>query len=109
MLGFKNGWWLCVGTSADLERDALEDRSTRLWTEKGANPTSEEDDFIILDDDIKKSTVNDLLLIEFSNKINQMLIKHMATSVVIKFLARMIGFAVLQNRIYRLLKPSKPL
>ncbi|MBA0816475.1 hypothetical protein Gohar_001136, partial [Gossypium harknessii] len=40
-----------------------------------------DDDFVLLDDDIKRSFVNDIPSIEFLAKINQLLIKDMSTSV----------------------------
>lgn len=59
-----------------------------------------DDDFFLLDGDIKRSSVNGIPSIEFSDRVSQILIKNMATSVVLKLLGRNIGFAALQNRIY---------
>ncbi|MBA0843807.1 hypothetical protein Goarm_000966 [Gossypium armourianum] len=39
-----------------------------------------DDDFVLLDDDIKRSFVNDIPSIEFLARINQLLIKDMSTS-----------------------------
>ncbi|KAH1073025.1 hypothetical protein J1N35_025353, partial [Gossypium stocksii] len=61
---------------------------------------------LFLDGDIKRSSVNGVPSIEFLDRVNQLLIKEMSTSVVLKLLGQNIGFAALQNQIYGLRKPS---
>ncbi|MBA0819314.1 hypothetical protein Gohar_021348, partial [Gossypium harknessii] len=58
--------------------------------------------------DIKKSSINGIPSIVFSNRINQMLINDMALMVVIKLLGWNIGFLSLQNKISNLSRPSMP-
>lgn len=52
--------------------------------------------------DIKKSGINRIPSIEFSERVNQLLIKDMALTVVVKLLGRNIGLMTLQNRISNL-------
>ncbi|KAK5775463.1 hypothetical protein PVK06_043358 [Gossypium arboreum] len=59
-----------------------------------------------LDGDIKRSSINGVPSIEFLDRVNQLLIKEMSTSLVLKLLGQKIGFAALQNQIYGLRKPS---
>ncbi|MBA0707945.1 hypothetical protein Golax_019950, partial [Gossypium laxum] len=58
----------------------------------------EDDDFELLDGNITRSLINDILTISFSERINQLLIKDMATIVIIKLLGRSIGYNILQSR-----------
>ncbi|MBA0649984.1 hypothetical protein Goklo_017478, partial [Gossypium klotzschianum] len=68
----------------------------------------EKDDFVIAKGDITGSFVNTIPVINFSERVNQFLIKDIANTVVIKLLGQNIGFVVLQNKMYSLWKPSKP-
>lgn len=52
-------------------------------------------DFKILDCDIRRLVVNDTPFIEFSDRINQIFVKEMATTIVLKLLGHSIGFMVL--------------
>lgn len=65
-------------------------------------------DFELLDGDIQRFIINGTLSIEFSNRINQILVKDMANTMVIKLLRRNIGLSILQNKIYNLWKLSSP-
>lgn len=51
-----------------------------------------------------RSFVNGIHSIKFSERINQLLIKDMSFTVVIKLLGRSIRYAALQNKIYALWK-----
>ncbi|KAG8473013.1 hypothetical protein CXB51_034928 [Gossypium anomalum] len=68
----------------------------------------EEDDFDLLDGDIVKSSINGIPTIDFSTRVNQLLIKDMEHTVVIKLLGRNIGCTTLQNKILSLWQPSQP-
>ncbi|MBA0582580.1 hypothetical protein Gorai_024719, partial [Gossypium raimondii] len=57
-----------------------------------------DDDFELLDGNITRSLINDIPTISFSERIHQLLIKVMATMVIIKLLGRSIGYNVLQSR-----------
>lgn len=60
-----------------------------LNNKKGENKKGNlelDDDFVLLDVDIKKSSVNGVPSIEFSSHVNQVLVKEMSTSVVLKLL-----------------------
>ncbi|KAK5835386.1 hypothetical protein PVK06_011074 [Gossypium arboreum] len=57
---------------------------------------------------INKSYINDVPAIDFSKRINYLLVKDMALTVVVKLLGKSIGFKTLQNRISNLWRPSKP-
>lgn len=46
--------------------------------------------------------------IKFSERINQLLIKDMSFTMMIKLLGRSMGYATLQIKIYALWKPSQP-
>ncbi|KAH1107992.1 hypothetical protein J1N35_011760 [Gossypium stocksii] len=70
---------------------------------------SEGEDFEILEGDVQKTLVNGVPAITFSDRIQQILIQGMENTVVLKLLGRNIGFSVLQNKIYNLWRPSKPM
>lgn len=74
----------------------------------GDHDIEEMEDFEILEGDVQRSVANDTPSIEFSNKINQILIKDMENTIILKLLGRNIGFMALQNKIYSLWKPSYP-
>ncbi|MBA0829624.1 hypothetical protein Goarm_014216 [Gossypium armourianum] len=96
-----------LGDLADGGSVSVCDRNTKKvrFKDRNSDLDSEmangmDDDFFLLDGDIKRSSVNGIPSIEFSDRVNQILIKNMATSVVLKLVGRNIGFAALQNRIY---------
>ncbi|MBA0607254.1 hypothetical protein Godav_019587, partial [Gossypium davidsonii] len=62
----------------------------------------------VLEGDIQKTIINGIPSINFSNKIQQILIQDMDNTVILKLLGHNIGFSVLQNIIYSLWKPSSP-
>ncbi|KAK5841702.1 hypothetical protein PVK06_004025 [Gossypium arboreum] len=66
-----------------------------------------DEDLEFLEGDVKKSMVNGILTIEFSECIQQILFKGMETTVVPKLLGRNIGYATLFNRISSLWRPTK--
>ncbi|KAK5802866.1 hypothetical protein PVK06_030494 [Gossypium arboreum] len=92
---------------ADGASVSVGDRNTKkereLMTNKERNEglfSGTDDDFVLLDGDIKRSSVNGIPSIKLSDRVNEILVKNMATSVVLKLPGRNIGFAALQNRIY---------
>ncbi|MBA0643949.1 hypothetical protein Goklo_028191 [Gossypium klotzschianum] len=56
-------------------------------------------DFSLLKGDVKKSVINGILAIDFSNRIQKLL---MSTSVILKLLGMNIGVVALQNKVYML-------
>ncbi|KAH1084179.1 hypothetical protein J1N35_023940 [Gossypium stocksii] len=70
--------------------------------------TEEDEDIELTEDDVERSTINGIPSIKFSDRINQILIKHMEFTVVIKLLGRNIGYNALQNKVNSLWKPSQP-
>ncbi|MBA0734685.1 hypothetical protein Gogos_018583 [Gossypium gossypioides] len=66
-------------------------------------------DLEFLEGDVKKSMVNGIPAIEFSERIQQILFKGMETTMVLKLLGRNIGYATLFNRISSLWRPTTPL
>ncbi|PPS02059.1 hypothetical protein GOBAR_AA18602 [Gossypium barbadense] len=65
-------------------------------------------EFSLLEGDVKKLVVNGIPAIEFSDKVHELLVKDMSTSVVLKLLERNTDFAALQNKVYGLWRPSQP-
>ncbi|KAK5819587.1 hypothetical protein PVK06_024600 [Gossypium arboreum] len=63
--------------------------------------------FSLIEGDVKKSVVNGIPSIDFSERVHQLLVKEMSTSVVLKLLGRNIGFMALQNILYGIWRPSK--
>ncbi|KAH1031419.1 hypothetical protein J1N35_043593 [Gossypium stocksii] len=68
----------------------------------------EDEDFELSEDDVEHSTINGIPSIKFSDRINQIVIKHMEFTVVIKLLGRTIGYNALQNKVNSIWKPSQP-
>ncbi|PPR96059.1 hypothetical protein GOBAR_AA24609 [Gossypium barbadense] len=67
-----------------------------------------EEDFDFLERDITRSMVNGVPSIEFSDRFQQLLVKEMVTTVVVKLLGRNIGYNALQNKIINLWKSARP-
>ncbi|MBA0575982.1 hypothetical protein Golob_006873, partial [Gossypium lobatum] len=65
-------------------------------------------DFILLDDDVIRSTVNGISTIDFSDLVKQILYKEMDIIIVLKLLGRNISYYVLFNWISSLWKPIQP-
>ncbi|MBA0585643.1 hypothetical protein Gorai_016411, partial [Gossypium raimondii] len=61
------------------------------------NNVKGEEDFELLESDIVRSSINGIPSIHFSERVNQLLIKDMARTVVIKLLGRNIGYSALYN------------
>ncbi|KAK5832891.1 hypothetical protein PVK06_016699 [Gossypium arboreum] len=98
---------ICEGVGFDdsfMEGNSNPD-SRRLVALFGANTN---EDLDLLEGDIKKSIVNGIPSIEFSEKIQQILIKDMGTIMVLKLFGHNIRHLTLQNKIYSLWKPSSP-
>lgn len=66
------------------------------------NGLEEQDDFEILEGDIHKSLIHGTPSIKFPERINQILIRDMENTVIIKLLGMNIGFVALQSKIYSL-------
>ncbi|MBA0614771.1 hypothetical protein Godav_015017, partial [Gossypium davidsonii] len=107
----------CDTNSIDLSQVGVTGlmKPLKEWTETTASveeisriELDEKDDFVIAKGDITGSFVNTIPVINFSERVNQFLIKDIANTVVIKLLGQNIGFVVLQNKMYSLWKPSKP-
>ncbi|MBA0753008.1 hypothetical protein Gogos_021638, partial [Gossypium gossypioides] len=67
-----------------------------------------EGDFEISENDIECSLVNGIPSIKFFGRVNQILIKDVTYTVVIKLLGRRIGYSTLHNKVCSLWKPSQP-
>lgn len=67
----------------------------------------EEGDFKLSETDVFHSLVSGIPSIDFSNRVNQILIKEMAQSVVIKLLGRSIGYLALYYKVCSLRKLSR--
>ncbi|PPR94677.1 hypothetical protein GOBAR_AA25991 [Gossypium barbadense] len=78
---------------------------TGFWAKKKvatADNFDNDGDFKLLNVDVVKSSINDILSINLCEWVNQILIKDMAYTVGIKLLGRNIKYAALQNKIYSL-------
>lgn len=76
-------------------------------TKEGKRIYNDDEDLELPEADIVRSTINGLPSIRFSEQINQLLIKDMARTVVIKLLGRNISYSVLYNKVCSLWKPSQ--
>ncbi|PPS05656.1 hypothetical protein GOBAR_AA14994 [Gossypium barbadense] len=65
-------------------------------------------DFILLEDNVIRSTINGIPRIEFSDRVKQILYKEMELTVVLKLLGRNISYGVLFNQVSNLWKPIQP-
>ncbi|KAH1091601.1 hypothetical protein J1N35_018858 [Gossypium stocksii] len=70
-----------LGKRRFWERDLMTNKERKEGLFSGTD-----DDFVLLDGDIKRSSVNGVPSIEFSDRVDQILVKNMATSVVLKLL-----------------------
>ncbi|KAK5794435.1 hypothetical protein PVK06_035661 [Gossypium arboreum] len=66
------------------------------------------DNLSLTDQDIKKSVVDSVPSIDFSERVYKLLEKELSTVVVLKMLGRNLGITTLHNRLYGIWKPSKP-
>ncbi|KAH1107798.1 hypothetical protein J1N35_011566 [Gossypium stocksii] len=66
------------------------------------------DNFFHSEQDIKKSVVDGIPSIDFSERVYKLLENEMSTSVVLKMLGRNLGITTLHNRLYGIWKPSMP-
>ncbi|MBA0810630.1 hypothetical protein Gohar_002602 [Gossypium harknessii] len=65
------------------------------------------DNFSLTEQDVKKSVVDGVPSIDFSERVYHLLEKEMSTSVVLKMFGRNLGITTLHNRLYGTWKPSK--
>ncbi|KAA3460138.1 GroES-like zinc-binding alcohol dehydrogenase family protein [Gossypium australe] len=83
--------------------------SSQLYDRRSESPPQENtEDFELTEGDIRTSVVNGTPAIDFSERIHQILLKEMNSTVVIKLLGRNIGYGALLNRISSLWNPTKP-
>ncbi|MBA0749661.1 hypothetical protein Gogos_003561 [Gossypium gossypioides] len=68
----------------------------------------DDEEFDFLEGNFKKSIVDEVPLIAFFDRIQQILIKDMTTTMVIKLLGRSIGYIGLHNRVCSLWRPCSP-
>lgn len=66
-----------------------------------------EEEFELLESDIVRTTVDGIPSISFFDRVNQLLIKEMAQTIIIKLLGRNIGFPTLYKKVCSLWKPSQ--
>lgn len=66
----------------------------------------DKDEFVLADFDIIRSIIDGMPSIEFSDRVNNLLIKEIAQTVVIKLLGRNIGYTDLYNKVCSLWKSS---
>ncbi|MBA0730341.1 hypothetical protein Golax_025577 [Gossypium laxum] len=64
-----------------------------------------DEEFEFLEGDVMRSNVNGILTINFSERVQQILVKDMVTTVVVKFLDQNLSYTLLQNKIHNLSKP----
>lgn len=67
----------------------------------------EDGDFDLFEEDVLRSRVNGVLAIDFSEKVNRLLIKDMELTVIVKLLGKNIECLPLQSKISSLWKPTK--
>ncbi|PPD69900.1 hypothetical protein GOBAR_DD33218 [Gossypium barbadense] len=65
-----------------------------------------EEDLELLEGDITMTTINGVPAINFFERIQKILVRVMATTMVVKLLGRNLAYSILQNRIFNLWKPS---
>lgn len=82
---------------------------TELMAEERAPSINEyQDDEELTEANVIRSLVNEIPSIEFSERINQILVEHMALTMVVKLFGRSIGYVALYNKVCSLWKPLKP-
>lgn len=81
------------------------------WRDKvlgqGTFRSSCDEDFEFIEGDVTKSNVNGIWTINLSERVQQNLVRDMATTVVVKLLGRNLSYTLLQNRIHTFWKPSQ--
>ncbi|MBA0644296.1 hypothetical protein Goklo_028477 [Gossypium klotzschianum] len=73
---------------------------------KGSSGSISEEEIEFQEGDITRTTVNEISGINFSKKIKQILVRDMATTVVVKLLGNNLAYYIIHNRIFSLYKPS---
>lgn len=102
------------GLDFDSENDMVVDSILMpeiSWRDKvlGQGPpnSGRDEDFELLDGDVVRTMVNGIRAISFSERVQQILIRDLVTTVVVKLLGRNLSYIILQNRIHSLRKPSQ--
>ncbi|KAK9003595.1 hypothetical protein V6N11_084235 [Hibiscus sabdariffa] len=67
----------------------------------------DEDEIEILDGDVQKTVIDEIINIDFSKRIRDLVIKSLDQIVVVKLLGCCIGYNTLRNKLYELWKPSQ--
>ncbi|MBA0670414.1 hypothetical protein Goklo_025405 [Gossypium klotzschianum] len=83
-----------------------EDSNTKKVDKNVGQPAAES--FFLSEQDVKKSIVDGVPSIDFSDRVYQILEKEMSTSIILKMLGWNIGISTLQNKLYWIWRPSKP-
>ncbi|KAL4388104.1 hypothetical protein GQ457_09G011910 [Hibiscus cannabinus] len=68
----------------------------------------DEEDFEILEGEVLRSVIDGVIHIDFSDRIQDLAIKSLDKTIVIKLLGWRIGYNTLRNKLYELWKPSQP-
>ncbi|KAK9011774.1 hypothetical protein V6N11_039856 [Hibiscus sabdariffa] len=67
----------------------------------------DDEEVVLLEGDVARSTVNGVISIQFSERVQSLAVKNLEMTVVVKLLGRRIGYHTLRNRLYDLWKPSQ--
>ncbi|MBA0592718.1 hypothetical protein Gorai_009693 [Gossypium raimondii] len=101
------------GLEANTGKDMAMDLPSELavsWRDKvlgrGHSDSVYEEDLDFMEGDITRTTVNGMHAIDFSERIQHILVRDMAIAVVVKLLGHNLAYTTLHNRIYSLWKPS---
>ncbi|PPS18211.1 hypothetical protein GOBAR_AA02364 [Gossypium barbadense] len=101
------------GLEEDMSKDMAMDLSSvpaMSWKdnvlERGSFDSIYEEDFSFMEGDITRSTVNGIPTINFSERIQHILLRDMEITVVVKLLGQNLAYTTLHNMIYSLWKLS---
>ncbi|KAK8578840.1 hypothetical protein V6N12_069184 [Hibiscus sabdariffa] len=67
----------------------------------------DDEEVVLLEGDVARSTVNGVISIQFSERVQSLAVKNLEMNVVVKLLGRRIGYHTLRNRLYDMWKPSQ--
>ncbi|KAK8494133.1 hypothetical protein V6N12_009730 [Hibiscus sabdariffa] len=86
-------------------------KDTLMAAESSHNPAADafviEDEVVLADGDVTRSTVDGLISIVFSERVQALAAKNLDLTVVVKLLGRRIGYNTLRTRLLGLWKPTK--
>ncbi|KAL4339963.1 hypothetical protein GQ457_08G034180 [Hibiscus cannabinus] len=69
----------------------------------------EDDDIELIEDEIAIGSSNGIIIIDFSDRVQQLAFKSLYPALVVKVFGHRLGYNTLHNRIYSLWKPSHPI